>query len=145
MFERILLVCTGNVCRSPVGQALLKRRFSSLCIESAGLNAMVGHGVETTARRLAEADGLDVSHHRARQLTSGMLEEAELILTMSERQRRRVCELTPTARGKTLLFGHWLDDGTGTEIPDPYLKSPELFAFVHERLSAAARSWADRL
>ncbi|WP_019022123.1 low molecular weight protein-tyrosine-phosphatase [Thioalkalivibrio sp. ALE23] len=145
MFERILVVCTGNICRSPVAEAMLRRHAPERTIGSAGLGALVGEGVAPQARALAEADGLDVSGHQARQLTTGMLEQSDLVLVMSDGQRQAIGRNHPRALGKTMRFGHWLDDGRGRDIPDPYGKSDEAFRQVHALLTEAAQSWAERL
>jgi len=143
MFNRILVVCTGNICRSPVAEAMLRQALPGRQLSSAGLGALVGHGVEPTARSLAEADGLDVASHQARQLTSEMLQQADLVLVMSHGQRRAVGDIAPEALGKTMLIGRWLPDEP--EIPDPYRKSREVFEHVHGLLRAAAGEWARRL
>ncbi len=143
MFQRILVVCTGNICRSPVAEAMLRRALPQREISSAGLGALVGHGVEPTARELAEADGLDASNHRARQLTAEMLQAADLVLVMSDGQRRAIADLAPEALGKTMLLGRWLPDEP--EIPDPYRKSREVFEHVHRMLGRATDCWAARL
>jgi|SRR5690554_273664 len=143
MFNRILVVCTGNICRSPVAEAMLRRALPQREISSAGLGALVGHGVEPTARELAEADGLDASNHRARQLTAEMLQAADLVLVMSDGQRRAIADLAPEALGKTMLLGRWLPDEP--EIPDPYRKSREVFEHVHRMLGRATDCWAARL
>ncbi|ERS91440.1 low molecular weight protein-tyrosine-phosphatase [Halomonas sp. PBN3] len=143
MFDRLLIVCTGNICRSPVAEALLRRALPDKRLSSAGLGALVGHGVEPTARELAEADGLDVAGHQARQLTREMLAQADLILVMSQGQRRAIGELAPEALGKTMLLGKWLPGEP--EIPDPYRKSREAFEHVHELLKAAVGEWAGKL
>ena len=145
MFQRILVVCTGNICRSPVAAAMLARRLPERELASAGLGALEGHGVAPQAQRLAETDGLDVSAHVARQLTREMLSAHDLILVMSEGQRRAVGELAPEALGKTLLLGRWLDQGKGRDIPDPYRKSDEAFAHVHRLLGEATAAWAQRI
>ncbi|MBB3189416.1 low molecular weight protein-tyrosine-phosphatase [Halomonas cerina] len=145
MFNHILVLCTGNICRSPVAGAMLASRLSDKQIETAGLNALEDRGVEPTARALAEADGLDVSEHQARQLTREMLQRADLVLVMSDGQRMAVGQMDPAALGKTMLFGRWLDGGQGREIPDPYRKSPEAFKHVHQLLSQAADSWTSKL
>lgn len=145
MFQRILVVCTGNICRSPVAEALLAEALPSRHIESAGLGAVVGHGVEPTARRLGEAEGLDLAGHRAQQLTAEMLQAADLVLVMSEGQRRAAGELAPETLGKTMRLGRWLDSGQGRDIPDPYRKSPEAFEHVHQLLKDATHGWATRL
>ncbi|WP_254277472.1 low molecular weight protein-tyrosine-phosphatase [Halomonas sp. 3H] len=145
MFQRILVVCTGNICRSPVAEAMFRRALPQREISSAGLGALVGHGVEPTARALAEADGLDVSNHQARQLTVEMLQAADLVLVMSDGQRRAIADLAPEALGKTMTLGKWLDGGQGKEIPDPYRKSREAFEHVHRLLRDATNEWAARL
>lgn len=147
-FSHILVVCTGNICRSPVGEALLKVRVSQT-VESAGLGALVDNGVDPSAKTLAEQMGLDVSQHRARQINGELIQRADLILVMSEGQRREVCRLAPPASGKTMLFGRWLasaDGGrNGVEIPDPYRKSFEAFEHVHHLLVQAADTWKAKL
>lgn len=147
MFQHILVVCTGNICRSPVAAAMLAAALPGSRVSSAGLGALVGHGVEPTARELAEGDGLDLADHQARQLSGTMLAEADLILVMSEGQRHAVADLAPEALGKTMLLGKWLDAGRGRgrEIPDPYRKSREVFEHVHQLLGQATNEWARRL
>lgn len=148
MFNRILVVCTGNICRSPVAAALLARALPDKEIRSAGLGAVVGSGVEPKARALAEAAGLDVSHHEAQQLTLTMLSEADLILVMSEGQRQAVGRMAPEALGKTMRLGHWVrgpGGAVGTDIADPFRKSQEFFELIHGQLEAAVQSWLPKL
>ncbi|SDF99387.1 protein tyrosine phosphatase [Onishia taeanensis] len=144
MIEQVLVVCRGNICRSPVAAAMLKQLCPGKRVESAGLGALVGQGVDPVARRLAEAEGLDVTGHMARQLTQGMLQQTDLVLVMSHGQRLAVGELSPAALGKTMLFGHWLES-KAAEIPDPYRKSEEAFQHVHQQLWYAANAWAEKL
>ena len=73
-----------------------------------------------------------------------MIQRADLILVMSEGQRRVIAERFPIATGKTMLFGHWLGN-ENKEISDPYRKSPEAFAHVHQRLTDAANAWHRKL
>jgi protein-tyrosine phosphatase len=143
MFQRILVVCTGNICRSPVAAAMLAARLPGRRVESAGLGALVGRPVEPQARALAEAEGLTLDAHRARQLGTEMLEAADLVLVMSEGQRRAVADLSPAARGKAMLLGHWL---TGErEIPDPFRKDDAAFARAHGLIDRAVAAWVERL
>ncbi|MCE8014826.1 low molecular weight phosphotyrosine protein phosphatase [Halomonas sp. MCCC 1A17488] len=145
MFQRILIVCIGNICRSPVAEAILRAKLPQREFSSAGLGALVGQGVEPTARELAEAEGLDVSQHQARQLTADMLQAADLILVMSDGQRRAVGELEPAALGKTMRLGRWLDGGKGRDIPDPYRMSREAFEHAHDLIKQASAAWSNKL
>ncbi|RCV91019.1 low molecular weight protein-tyrosine-phosphatase [Billgrantia montanilacus] len=145
MFQRILVVCTGNICRSPVAEVMLQQRLPHLTVTSAGLGALIGQPVDAQARRLAEANRLDVSSHLARQLDADLLAEADLVLVMTDGQRQAVAKRWPEVRGKILLMGKWLAQQEGIDIPDPYRKSPEVFEHVHRLLDEATRLWAERL
>ncbi|WP_227368698.1 low molecular weight protein-tyrosine-phosphatase [Halomonas sp. M20] len=149
MFHSILVVCTANICRSPVGEALFKARLPELRIESAGLapGAHEGSGAAPFAKEFAAESGLDLEAHRSRRITRDMIDAADLILVMSEGQRRHISELAPAATGKTMLYGRWLPDGgsQGCKIPDPYRKSREAFAHVHKLLTQAADAWQTKL
>lgn len=145
MFKHILVVCTGNICRSPVAEAILRQQLPNCQVSSAGLGALQGEPVSSFAQQLAELDGLDVTHHRARQLTVPMIQKADLILVMTEGQRRALGEQAPHALGKTLLLGRWLNDGEGQDIPDPYRKTLDVFEHVHTLLKDASFLWVDKL
>lgn len=143
MFNHILVLCIGNICRSPVAEALLKANLPGKTVESAGLGALVGHGADPTAAGLAEQAGLDVSAHRARQVGTEHLRKADLILVMSESQRAQVRSQDPAAAGKTMLLSHWLPGKP--DIPDPYKKSPEAFEHVHDMIQSAVQAWLPKL
>ncbi|WAH52287.1 low molecular weight protein-tyrosine-phosphatase Wzb [Pseudescherichia vulneris] len=142
MFNKILVVCVGNICRSPTGERLLKQYQPALTVESAGLGALVGKGADATATSVAEDNQLSLAGHSARQLTGKMCREYDLILVMEKRHIAALCEIAPEMRGKVMLFGHW--DGE-REIPDPYRKSREAFEAVYTLLDRSARQWAQAL
>ncbi len=145
MIRSILVVCRGNICRSPVAAAMLQQRLPHCHVSSAGLTAMVGEGVEPCARALAEAAGLEVSGHSARQLEAQHLAGADLVLVMSDEQRRMISERWPQAIGKVMRLGHWLEQGRGCNIPDPYRRHPDIFSHVHRLLGLATEEWVRRL
>ncbi|WP_444677361.1 low molecular weight protein-tyrosine-phosphatase [Halomonas sp. E19] len=123
MFQHILVVCTGNICRSPVAAAMLRQRLPGRDISSAGLGALVGSDVEPRARALAEADGIEVGAHKARQLDTDLLSQADLILVMSDGQRREIGKQWPEMLGKTLRLGQWLEGGEGETSPTPIARA----------------------
>ena len=142
MFNKILVVCVGNICRSPTGERLLKHYQPALTVESAGLGALVGKGADATASSVAQDNQLSLAGHSARQITGRMCREYDLILVMEKRHIAALCEIAPEMRGKVMLFGHW--DGE-REIPDPYRKSREAFEAVYTLLDRSARQWAQAL
>ncbi|AZT84540.1 low molecular weight phosphotyrosine protein phosphatase [Marinobacter sp. NP-4(2019)] len=143
MFNHILVLCVGNICRSPVAEALLKANLPGKTIESAGLGALVDHEADPTAAELAQRARLDLTEHRARQVTTEQLRRADLILVMSEGQRAQVRAQDPTAAGKTMLLTHWLPGKP--DIPDPYKKSREAFEHVHQMLQDSVQAWLPKL
>ncbi|UYU30750.1 low molecular weight protein-tyrosine-phosphatase Wzb [Siccibacter colletis] len=142
MFNKILVVCVGNICRSPTAERLLRRYQPELTVESAGLGALVGKGADATAIDVAQAHDLSLEGHVARQLTGRLCREYDLILAMEKRHIHTLCEMAPEMRGKVMLFGHWDNE---REIPDPYRKSREAFEAVYSLLDHSARKWAHAL
>lgn len=142
MFNRVLVVCVGNICRSPVAQELLRQRMPDKEFISAGLAAVVGQDIDPSARAVALANGLVCPRHKARQLTPDMCAQADLILVMENHHREMVTNMSPQSRAKTFLLGVLLD---GMEIADPYQRSMEVFEHVFEQMRRAADSWAERL
>lgn len=142
MFNSILVVCVGNICRSPTGEELLKLSFPSKKIASAGIAALVGNGVDKTAQEVAFSNGIDLSKHIARQLTVNLCHEFDLILVMESKYIETISRIAPEVRGKTMLYGHWIGH---KDIYDPYKKSKEAYKQVFTMLSMATRGWVEVL
>lgn len=152
MFNSILVICAGNICRSPTAEYLLKDKLkgkskessadSDIKVSSAGLTALVGKDAETTATSIALTNNIDMSNHKGRQLNSALIAENDLILVMEERHLSDLLGQYPQARGKTFLLGKWIDD---KEIPDPYRKSKEAFEHVYQLIERACAAWTKYL
>jgi protein-tyrosine phosphatase len=147
MFNNILVVCAGNICRSPTGEYLLKDKLkdkgdSHIKVSSAGLTALVGNSAEATATSIALSNNIDMSGHKGRQLNSALITENDLILVMEERHLTDLLGKYPQARGKTFLLGKWIDN---TEIPDPYRQSHEAFEHVYQLVDKACSAWTKYL
>ncbi|MCQ4319138.1 low molecular weight protein-tyrosine-phosphatase [Stutzerimonas stutzeri] len=140
MFQNILIVCVGNICRSPAAEALLAHKLEGkgLTISSAGIGALVGNPMDKTAHEVLSDHGVEHTSHRARQVDSKMLHRADLILVMEQSHIQRIRQIAPEVHGKTFLLGKWLDD---TEIPDPYRQSKPAFEHVHSLLTQSVESW----
>lgn len=134
----ILVVCVGNVCRSPIGEQLLRAKLPDKIIHSAGLHALVNQPAEPTASDIALQHGLSLAKHRGKQWSIAMCQQYDLILVMEKKHIHHICRIAPQVRGKTLLFGHWKNQ---QEIVDPYGKSRELFELIFQQLAESAVMW----
>ncbi|MEQ3636246.1 protein tyrosine phosphatase [Alcanivorax sp.] len=142
MFNRILVVCDGNICRSPTLAAQLKALRPEKIVESAGLVGLEGQDMDATARQVAENHGLTCPKHVARKLSSAMCAEYDLILVMEAHQKERLSRQFPEASGKTFLASHW---NGRHNIPDPYKRGREAFESIYPLMDSAAHAWAKKI
>ena len=142
MFDSILVVCTGNICRSPIGERILQNKFPLKHVASAGTFALVGKKADKSAELIANKYGVSLDGHKGRQFTAAIGHKYDLILVMEKKHIDLICKLAPELRGKTMLFGHWIGQ---REIADPYMKSKEAFESVYKLLDESAQKWADVL
>jgi protein-tyrosine phosphatase len=114
--NNLLVICIGNICRSPMAQGLLRKAFPEKTVRSAGIDALVGNPADPYSIQIMQEQGIDISGHRAQKLTGRMVSEADLILTMDSEQKRYIERVYPAAKGKVLRSGEFGD----FDIPDPY-------------------------
>ena len=140
-FDHILVVCVGNICRSPMALELLKQRFPNKIIDSAGVGALVGHSADPAALAIMHAQQLDISSHVAKQIDEALAKKADLIFTMSDSQTKWIEERWPFCRGKTFKLGHWQDK----DIADPYKHNMSAFETAYEDIVNGLEQWADKV
>lgn len=139
--KSVLVVCIGNICRSPMGEALIAAALPHVQVTSAGTGALVGHPADPIARKLMAERGIDIEAHRARQLTGLMCQQADLILAMDEAQRLHISQRHPLTRGKLFRLG----EVARTDIPDPYRMGRPAFEHALQLIADGAQAWAERI
>jgi len=115
--ERTLVfVCTGNVCRSPMAEYMLRRELGEdggWRVKSAGVAAVHGLPASPEAVQALAEDGIDLSPHRSRPLDGDLVDEAAVVVVMTAAHRDQLVRLFPDAAGKVFLlkaFGHAAGD-----------------------------------
>jgi protein-tyrosine phosphatase len=105
----VLVVCIGNICRSPMAEALLALALPGMTIQSAGLGAVIGAPADPISIALMAEAGLDISTHRGQQISTPLVMNAELVLVMDRQQQQEVHRRYPTSAGKVFCLGEQLN------------------------------------
>lgn len=138
----VLVVCVGNICRSPAGERLLQAALPEVEVGSAGLGAVVGAPADPTMAQAAAERGLSLEGHVARQFDADLGGRYELILAMEPGHRDEIRRLNPQLSGRTLLFDQWRG---GRGIADPHREPIEAHRRALDEIAAAAEDWNARL
>ena len=141
----ILMVCTGNLCRSPFAEGLMRMRLEECGayaeVRSCGVQNIGSQPVPETALRVAAEFGVDLSAHRSTFLSPELLQQAALILVMSKRQRQHLAQIYPTGCGKIFLLSQPDDE---EDIPDPIGQPAESFRETYAEISRLVDAWLAR-
>lgn len=148
---RVLFVCTANLCRSPMAEAIFNDLADEMSLpfeaESAGVSAREGYDMAPYAREALGEIGVKVGDHRSRGISKQMLDDADLILVMGPRHAAEI-ERILGASGKVRLLG----ESAREEVPDPYgltlfayrASARQLYGYVERVLDRMEREYAKR-
>lgn len=142
MIKSVLVVCVGNICRSPTGERILRQALPDMDIDSAGLAAVVGYKADKVATEAAKEIGVNLEGHVARQFTDEIGARYDLILVMEPGHRTEVSRQFPQLSGRTMLFDHWTG---GNGIADPYRKPIEAHRAARDLIATSAAAWVQKL
>lgn len=143
---RVLFVCMGNICRSPLAHGLFAHRVRESGLEdvvevdSAGTHAYhVGEPPDRRMQQTAQARQIDLSTLRARQVDAADFERFDYVLAMDESNYDILRDICPAGReGRLRLFLEFATDRPETEVPDPYYGGASGFERVYDLVEAAA-------
>jgi len=147
--KKIVFVCSGNTCRSPLAEAIAKevlrgRVDFELAIASAGTSAQEGSPASRNSIEIAERHGLDLSGHRSRLLSREILHDADLIVTMGVRHREAVEEIDPESVESTFLLTNFSDAHDG-DVPDPIGSDLAIYERTYLVMRECIESMAQKL
>ncbi len=136
---RVLFVCTGNSCRSPMAEWLLKDMLNqhgiqNVLVESAGTMAPQNRLPTNYTLMVMVERGIDISSHRSKILTKQMIEKADLILVMEKAHQLFIEEFMPSVHGKVFLLKSYGFTGCEEEVQDPIGRDLEFYRQCREEL-----------
>ncbi|HEX5382841.1 MAG TPA: low molecular weight protein-tyrosine-phosphatase [Acinetobacter sp.] len=135
--QNILVVCIGNICRSPMAEYFLKQEFPQLHVESAGISGLIGHNADDKAILCMQRHGIDMQAHIAKKLNADLIKKSDLILVMSQNQQKHIEQTWPFSKGKTFRLGHW----QGKNVPDPYQHEQAIFDDTCQLIQNCINDW----
>lgn len=143
----VAIVCTGNTCRSPMAEVLLRERFrqrtgreDAVLVVSAGVAAMPGSGAAQQAVEVMSARGLDLTGHSSRPLDERLVELADVILTMTSQHRQAILQRWPEAADRVCTLRH-----DGTDVSDPVGAPTEVYAECADQIDQQLAEWVERM
>ncbi|MGS0742804.1 low molecular weight protein-tyrosine-phosphatase [Glaciimonas sp. GG7] len=141
MISNILIICIGNICRSPIAEGLLKVALPGKTVRSAGIGAMIGYPADPLSVQLMQEQGIDIGTHRAQSLLTWMVGDADIILVMDLEQKRFIEQKYPSSKGKVFRlgeFGHY-------DIPDPYQEDLTVFRQTYSLIAQGVDAVVERI
>jgi protein-tyrosine phosphatase len=148
--QRVLMVCLGNICRSPLAEAALRRAANEaglgLHIDSAGTGDWhIGHPPDVRAQAVARAKGVDIGHYRARQVARADFDSFDHILAMDRSNHRNLLAIQPAnAHAQLSMLLDHLPGHEGRDVADPYYGDDSDFEACWHLVDQAARAFVER-
>ena len=136
----VVFVCTGNICRSPMAEYLLKDRLGNDTaweVVSAGIAAGRGMPACRSAVEVLAEKGIDVTTHASRPVDRELLENAALIVVMTGSHRENLVHTFPKVREKVFLLKSFDSNGDGGDVDDPIGSSLDVYYRICEEIEGA--------
>lgn len=138
--KKLIFVCTGNTCRSPMAEGLLRNRLPASCgwdVSSAGICAANGWPVSAHAVEAMNEKGIDISSLVSVHLTRDLIEKADLLVTMTQGHRQAILQLSPESKGKVFLLKSFGVAKCAADIYDPVGGSLKVYRRVRDEIDAS--------
>ena len=145
---KILVVCTGNTCRSPMAEGILKdlgaKNNLDIRVKSAGIMAFDGDSPSNNAVMALKNIGIDIRDYKASLVRENLVDEADIILTMTDSHKERIIRNFPNAKNKVFLYNEYAY-GKYTDISDPFGGNINTYQITRDEIYKASEAIIERL
>lgn len=141
MSKHVLMVCTGNICRSPIAAALLRQSIPEIEALSAGTHALIGRSADPLAMTVMRDRGIDLGAHVATALNDDLVNDASFVFAMTHEQRRSLQSAYPNAKDRI----HLMCEREGTDVVDPYRRTRFTFELATSQIESGLSYWLDAI
>jgi protein-tyrosine phosphatase len=147
--KRVLFVCTGNICRSPTAEGVLRHHAAELGIEidSAGTHGYhIGDAPDPRTVAAAKKRGYDLSPLRARKVAAKDFNDFDVIVAMDRSHHEALIAMAPAAsKAELILFMDYIDGADSSDVPDPYYGEAKDFELVLDLVERGVQGMVGRL
>jgi len=150
-YHRVLFICSGNMCRSPMAKALFKDlvrkdfelRSANICADSAGTLSLGQNPATAEAIQVTYEIGLDITPHRSKHVYGELIDWSDIVLVMEYKHKHYILEHFPLATGKVYLLTQFV--GKEGDVPDPIGCSIEIYRECADQLTSLLSLAVERM
>lgn len=141
---KLLFICTGNTCRSPIAEGLAGKMFGdSIQVSSAGIEAYAGEGASIYALEVLKEQDVDISGHRSRRIKAELIADADWIIPMTQAQEKVLMRLFPQYIHKIHCLGDW--GNSKMDVNDPWGGSFDDYRQTADEIGKLLNTLKDKL